>query len=212
MKLADIHSRSLATSTALSEYYVENLITPLEVIKVLNAADVKFMLVGLHGIGGWLNDARATQDVDVLVAMRSQKKAISALSKAFPHLEVEDHPVVTRFREKDTGEVRIDVMKPNQELFREGLKHTHTVHNKGQTYKIPSLEMALTMKFAPMISLNRRDKDKYQDAHDFMQIIDSNPHIDLEKLALLGDLVYSGGGKEIVEKVRQVRAGEKMHL
>ena len=122
MKLADIHTRSLATSTALSVYYVENLITPLDVIKVLNDADVKFMLLGAHGIGGWLRDPRATQDVDVLVAMRSQKKAINALRTAFPQLDVEDHPVVTRFREKETGEVRIDVMKPNQELFREGLK------------------------------------------------------------------------------------------
>jgi hypothetical protein len=212
MKLADVHSRSLATSTALSEYYVENLITPIEVIKVLNAAGVKFMLVGLHGIGGWLRDPRATQDVDVLVAMRGQKKAIAALLAAFPQLAAEDHPVVTRLREKETGEVRIDVMKPNQELFREGLKHTHTVENKGIVYRIPSLEMALTMKFAPMISLNRADKDKFQDAHDFMQMIDSNPNIDLEKLAELGDLVYPGGGKEIVEKVRQVRAGEKLHL
>jgi hypothetical protein len=45
-----------------------------------------------------------------------------------------------------------------------------------------------------------------------MQIIDSNPNIDLEKLAELGDLVYPGGGKEIVEKVRQVRTGEKLML
>jgi hypothetical protein len=212
MKLADIHSRSLATSTALSVYYVENLITPLQVVEVLNEAGVKFMLVGLHGIGGWLREARATEDVDVLVAMRGLNKAVNALLVAFPQLEAEDNPVVTRLRDKETGDVRIDVMKPNQELFREGLKHTQTVESKGQVYKIPSLEMALTMKFAPMISLNRADKDKYQDAHDFMQIIDSNPNIDLEKLAQLGELVYPGGGKEIVEKVRQVRAGEKLHL
>jgi hypothetical protein len=212
MKTADIHSRSLATSTALSVYYVENLITPLEVIKVLNDAGVKFMLVGAHGIGGWLKDPRATQDVDVLVAMRSQKKAINALLAAFPQLQSEDHPGVTRLRDKLTGEVRIDVMKPNQELFREGLKHTQTVESKGQVYNIPSLEMALTMKFAPMIRLNRADKDKYQGAHDFMQMIDSNPNIELEKLAELGNLVYPGGGTEIVEKVRQVRAGEKLIL
>jgi hypothetical protein len=29
---------------------------------------------------------------------------------------------------------------------------------------------------------------------------------------MLADLVYAGGGKEIVEKVRQVRAGEKLNL
>src|SRR5207245_9971398 len=103
-------------------------------------------------------------------------------------------------------------MKPNQELFREALKHTHTVQAEGQTYKIPSLEMALAMKFAPMISLNRADIDKYLDAHDFGHIINANPEIDLGKLSTLGDLVYPGGGKEIVEMVRRVRAGEKLIL
>jgi hypothetical protein len=202
----------LATSTALSEYYVEDLITPLEVIKVLNEAGVKFMLVGAHGLGGWMKDPRATQDVDVLVAMRSQKKAVKALLTAFPHLEAEDHPVVIRFLDKATREVRIDVMKPNQELFRDALKHAETVQTKGHVYRIPSLEMAITMKFAPMISLNRSDEDKYIDAHDFITIVKRNPNIDLDKLAVLGDLVYPGGGKEIVEKVRQVRAGEKLSL
>ena len=73
--------------------------------------------------------------------------------------------------------------------------------------------MALAMKFAPMSCSKRADMDKYQDAHDFMYIINSNPEIDLEKIAYLGDLVYTGGGgKEIVEKVRQVRAGEKLNL
>jgi len=43
-------------------------------------------------------------------------------------------------------------------------------------------------------------------------VVKRNPEIDLEKLAELGDLVYPGGGKEIVEKVRQVRAGEKLIL
>jgi hypothetical protein len=28
----------------------------------------------------------------------------------------------------------------------------------------------------------------------------------------LGELVYSGGGKEVVEMVRRVRAGEILHL
>ncbi len=72
--------------------------------------------------------------------------------------------------------------------------------------------MALAMKFAPMVSLNRADYKKYGDAGDFIRIVNVNPAINLEKLAELGDLVYRGRGKEIVEKVRQVRAGEKLRL
>ncbi|HTU88481.1 MAG TPA: hypothetical protein VMF69_00140 [Gemmataceae bacterium] len=208
----DIHAQSLATSSALSEYYVPNLITPLEVIRVLNAAKVRFMLLGAHGLGGWTGEPRATKDVDVLVAARSHKKAVRALSAAFPHLQAEDHQVVTRLRDPETREVVLDVMKPNQPLYHDALKHTHSVEDGGQKYLVPALEMALAMKFSAMISLTRSDDKKHFDAGDFIRIVRANPDIDLVKLHALGQLVYNGGGDEIVEKVRQVRAGEKLTL
>jgi hypothetical protein len=210
--MQDIHSRSLATSSTLSVYYVPEHITPLEVIRVLNAAGIRFMLLGAHGLGGWMQKPRATEDVDILVGVRAHKKAVRTLLAAFPHLEAEDHEVVTRLRDAKTRAVVIDVLKANQPLYRDALKHTHPVESGGQTYHIPSLELALAMKFAAMISLTRADRDKLQDAHDFMYIVDSNPDINLNKLHALGQLVYNGGGDEVVEKVRQVRAGEKLNL
>jgi hypothetical protein len=210
MQVQDIHSQCLMRSTALSGYYMERLVPPLEVIRVLNEVGVRFLLVGLHGIGGWMRKPRATDDVDVLVATRSHKKAVQALAKAFPYLEVEDHDVVTRLRDPESNVVMIDVIKPNQPLFREVIKHAHPVTSGGQTYSIPTLEAALAMKFAPLISLNRADEDRHLDAHDFMAIIKSNPEIDLHQLAGFGDLIYNGGGAEIVEAVRKVRAGEKL--
>lgn len=212
MAVQDIHSRSLATSTALMEYYVKKAIVPATVISLLNEAGINFMLVGAHGLGGWTKKPRATEDVDVLVATRHLKKAVRILLEAFPHLEADDFEVVTRLRDRETREVAIDVMKPNQPLYRVALKHTQAVSAEGQTYKIPTLEMALAMKFASMISLNRQDPDKYQDAADFGRMVYANPEINLERLAELGDLVYPEGGKELLEKVRQIRAGEKMNL
>src|SRR5258708_533880 len=103
------------------------MVPPLEVIRVLNAANVRFMLLGAHGIGGWTRNPRATQDVDVLVAARGHKKAVAALRAAFPFLQAEDHEVVTRLREPETGNVLIDVMKANQPLYRDALKHAHVV-------------------------------------------------------------------------------------
>ena len=212
MQVPDVHSYSLGASSALSGYYVANAILPLDVIRVLNTAGVRFMLVGLHGIGGWMRKPRATEDVDVLVAVRGHKKALTALLAAFPFLEAQDTEVVTRLYDSQTKVVLIDVMKPNQPLFREMLKHTHRVESGGQEYNIPSLEAALAMKFAPMVSLNRAGRDRLQDAHDFMYIVDNNPTIDLDQLAVFGQLVYNGGGVEIVEKVRQVRAGETLRV
>jgi hypothetical protein len=45
-----------------------------------------------------------------------------------------------------------------------------------------------------------------------MCIIKSNPEIDLRQLAIFGDVVYNGGGAEILEMVRKVRVGEKLTL
>jgi hypothetical protein len=72
--------------------------------------------------------------------------------------------------------------------------------------------MALALKFAPMTSPFREAQKKYQDAADFIALVKFNPAIDLRKLLQLGELVYSGGGKEIVEMVRRVRAGERLEL
>ncbi len=148
MSILDVHPRSLATSTALSVYYMPNAITPLQVIRLLNAAGIRFVLMGAHGIGGWMRH-RATQDVDILVAARGFRKAVRKLLSAFPYLEADDHEVVTRLRDPRTQEVAIDVMKPNQNLMQAALKNTCDVELEGEKYHIPSLEMALALKFAP---------------------------------------------------------------
>ena len=212
MQVRDVHSFALRESATISGYFVPNLITPLVIIRVLNAANVRFMLLGAYAIAGWTRQPRATKDVDVLVAARGHKKAVAALLAAFPHLQAEDHEVVTRLRDPETGDVVIDVMKPNQPLYRDALKHTHPVESDGETYSIPSLEMALAMKFSAMISLTRADDKKHFDAGDFIRVVKANPEIDLKQLAALGELVYNGGGAEVVDMVRQVRAGEKLRL
>jgi hypothetical protein len=211
MSLLDVHQRNLSKSIALSGFTVEKLIPPTEVIRTLNAAKISFVLVGAYGLGGWVHQSRATEDVDVVVASKHIKKAVKVLLEEFPHLEADDHPVVVRLRDRETRDVHIDVMKPNQQLFR-AFKNVSTVSSKGQTYRIPTLEMALTMKFAAMISLHRQDEAKHIDAHDFILMVKSNPEIDFKKVGELGNLVYPEGGKELVEKVRQVRAGEKLQF
>jgi hypothetical protein len=212
MPVENVHGRSLATSSALSGYYMAKPILPLDVIRVLNRAKIRFVLLGAHGIGGWMRKPRATEDVDVLVGVRGQKKAVRELLAEYPHLLAEDHEVVTRLRDPETDTIVIDVMKANQPLYSHALKYTQTVESGGESYEIPSLELALATKLAAMISLSRADRDKFQDARDFMYMVDMNPAIDLVKLHVLGQLIYNGGGDEIVEKVRQVRAGERLKL
>src|SRR5438552_18698381 len=108
MKLQDIHEQSLRTSIALSSYYMPETLTPLDVISVLNRAGISFVLVGLHGLSGWMDEPRATQDVDVVVAAKHHKKAVKALTGSFKNLQVSEHDVVTRLLCADTRKVAID--------------------------------------------------------------------------------------------------------
>jgi hypothetical protein len=211
MRIQDIHSRGLGKSAALSSLQMDNPIAPLAVISTLNRAGVNFVLVGAHGLAGWIGKPRATEDVDVVIMTRHLKKARRALEVAFPHLEARDLGEVIRFRDKQSGAIAIDLLK-QRELYRQAFKHTHSISMGGQVYKVPALEMALTMKFAAMISPSREDAARYQDAHDFVRMVQGNPNLEAAKLAELGELVYSGGGEGILEMVRKVQAGEPLNL
>jgi predicted nucleotidyltransferase len=206
------HETCLAKSAILSRYQMPHVIPLEDVIRVLNAAKVRFVLVGAHGLAGWRNKPRATEDVDVVVAQNHLKKAVKALESAFPNLEPVDLPVVIRMRDRESHDVLVDVMKPVQQPYCEVFKHTHTTTIEGQKVRIPTLEMALVMKFSAMTSLYRADKDKFLDAHDFMYMVDSNPECDVEQLAEIAGMMYPDGGKDVVEMVRKVRAGEKLEL
>ncbi|HZT82392.1 MAG TPA: nucleotidyl transferase AbiEii/AbiGii toxin family protein [Gemmataceae bacterium] len=212
MQVQDIHERSLRKSTILSGFEMDKVIAPLDVVRVLNAAKIRFVLVGAYGLAGWRKEPRATEDVDVIVAAKQVKKAVKALCEAFPELEPVDLPMVVRLRVRGTADVAIDLMKPLQAPHRDVFKHTHAVESGGQRYRVPSLEMAVTMKFSSMTSLYRADRDRYQDAHDFILLVENNPDLDAEKLLGLGSLLYPDGGKDLLEAVRRVRAGEKLNI
>src|ERR1019366_4934175 len=83
-------------------------IQPKEVIKILNKAKIKFTLVGAHGIAGWLEEPRASQDVDVIIHA-AHKKAVEAVRKAYPDLLLEDSVAVTRFIDPATNLAVIDL-------------------------------------------------------------------------------------------------------
>src|SRR5207244_3006268 len=108
----DVHARSLATAAVLIGFYhMEHVVSPQKVIAILNKVGVSFVLVGAYGLVGWTKKPRATVDVDVVVAAKHHKKAMNALLAAFPHLEEDDHPVVTRLRDRESKDVVIDVRK-----------------------------------------------------------------------------------------------------
>jgi len=209
--IADL-GRFAAKTSVLSSFQVMNSIPLVAVLKALSAEKISFVVVGAHGLATWTKAPRATEDVDVVVAARHQEKAVRALLASFPHLQADDREVVIRLSDPVTSNVAIDVMKTNQPLYQAAFKNAVALELQKQPYRVPTLEMALAMKFASMVSLMRQGAKKHLDAHDFITMIEANPEIDLEKLAQLGELVYPGGGKELFDKVRQVRNHEKLIL
>lgn len=210
--IRDPHAVALSKASYLSGFQGMDALQPKDVAKVLNDSRIKFVLVGAYGLSGWMQQARATEDVDVVVGAKQQKMAVGVLSAAFPHLVPEDHEVVVRLRDPETKEVAIDIIKANQPLIKAVLKNTQATEVDGVPVLVPTLEMGLALKFARMISLTRADDKKYMDAHDFIRTVKKNSSIDLETLAELGDLVYPGGGKQLLEKVETVRAGKKLQV
>jgi hypothetical protein len=87
MNVEMVHIHNLETSAALSIMQGASMLTPQDVIGVRNDAGVQFVLIGAHGLAGWLRKPRATQDVAVVVSERHRKKATHALLSAFPNLE-----------------------------------------------------------------------------------------------------------------------------
>lgn len=184
-------------------------VEPHELIRVLNETGVRFVLMGQHGISGWLSEPRATRDVDVVVEKRRFAKAVRAIHASWPELVVRELPVVTRFLDPANAEPVIDVMRPN-DLYREAFKNCVRV---GQTHDVPNLEFALAAKFAAMVSRNREEHKKHFDAGDFIQIVRRNhAKISVERLRQLGDVVYPSGGDELARFVEDVKAGRALRL
>jgi hypothetical protein len=214
--LVRTHLDALHTSSWLSSHFRENYqpmaidVKPEQVIEILGQANIKCVLMGTHALNTYRDEARATQDVDVLVRKKDIHKAVKALHKAFPGLTINDTPVVTRFVDPATEKVVLDVMKPTQGVLRLIFRYLVPV---GETHNIPDLEMALASKFAAMVSPLRRREKKFQDAADFLNAFANNRHtVDIKKLQRLAEKVYRGGGEEVMQLINDFESGRPIQL
>lgn len=218
MRVVDRHTENIRISSYLSKLPMIGReqkkdvvrLGPEDVIPILKAQQIDFVLAGAHGIAGWLAEPRATQDVDVILKVRDRKKATEAILKKFPDLVLEKHPVVWRF--KNGEQYIIDLMFTNSPLFKR-VTAEFVVKKIGRfDTKIPKLEAAIAMKFAAMIGPFRNKRKSKQDVVDVMSIVERNKDIDLAFLSELGELVYEGGGKEIVKIIDDIRAGRDVEI
>jgi hypothetical protein len=206
------HASGIATAMFITSEYrrvhrpKSMNVTPEQVIDALVGGGVRnWVLMGLYGYVGYLAQPRATQDVDVLIAPEEEAAAIAAIKTTWPTLEMRRYEVVLRFF--DPGEIAIDgqakhvldLMLPSNGCHTAILSQYHVV-DPVTLHRLPVMEAAIASKYAALVSPNRAWPRKQQDAVDLRNIIAPNQAtIDRELLEKLGELVFPGGGAELLE-------------
>ncbi|WP_186776080.1 hypothetical protein [Rubripirellula reticaptiva] len=181
-------------------------ITPDELIETIVAAGVdRWVLMGLYGYVGYLPQPRATQDVDVLIDNEQIDAALAAVLKRWPRLVPDSGPIVIRLRDPGEigvdGEVKvvIDLMRPTDSLY-EAILSQHHITDSDTGHRLPIIEAALAAKYSAIVSPYRLFERKLQDAVDFRSIAKGNrTRIDHDIAHQLAELIYPGGGQEILE-------------
>jgi hypothetical protein len=206
-----MHARGLLTSTVITSWYIPRFVPPLDAIRLLNHSHITFMLIGSHARGGWMDEPRASNDVDFLISRRQHRKAVKALMKAYPRLQIIEDLRATRLYDPAANKhPLIDLWRPFCELLRNALRHRHPVRLEKQEFTVPTAELEVALCYAKFFDLPWSDGEKHQVIHDIMLLANVNPGLDLDKLAALGDHVRAGGGKWITAKVRAIQQGKKV--
>ncbi len=185
-------------------------VTPENVIAALHGAGINPVLMGTHGINVYRDEARATQDVDVLVTKREVRKAIRVLEEAFPYLEIMENSAVARFVDPVSQKGVLDVMKPSSQSMQAVFRNTVAIHD---THRIPTLEMALVAKFTALTAPNRRRVKRIQDLADFGNVLQNNRTVlDVDKMERIAERARPGDGAKIRHLVEDFDAGRPIDL
>ncbi|TWT55510.1 hypothetical protein [Allorhodopirellula solitaria] len=209
------HAYGLRTSTRLTSDYRQRTgrgcvdVTPQEVVDCLRGAGVKkWMLMGLHGLVGYLPMPRATQDVDIMVPYSEKAKAAKAIASAWPMLTRVELSQVVRFLDpadldpQGNPKPVIDLMLPWGE-FQRMILDQHVIIDAETGNRLPTLEAVLASKYAALVSPHRSQEKKAYDAGDFRRVILANSaDIDSEALSELGAHVWEKGGEEVLRFVK----------
>jgi hypothetical protein len=212
-----IHSRSLAKSSLLTSQQERKFIPPAKLFPVLHENRIRFLLLGPHAIGGWLKDPRAAIPVEFLVPAGAYRRAADSLSGAFPRLKRAERRCRTEFHApKRTCVIHLNRPDPFQPLLSLAFRHAVLVHTDGLPYRIPSLELAIALSFSAMRGLEpdwvkgpHALADRYLAAADFIQMIQSNPALAMEKLGELGRALGRSHKRTLMRLARKVQANEK---
>lgn len=215
------HAHGLEVSTRLTSCYRTTHqrqamdITPRQVMDCLRAAGVEnWLLMGLHGYVGYLPMPRATQDVDVMVPYSEKRRATEAIQNTWPALEMIEVSQVVRF--KDPGDLDndgnsrpvVDIMLPWGEYQETILAH-HVVVDSETGDRIPTIEAAIVLKYAAIISPHRDIENREYDSGDLRRLVKANyDSIDQAVVERLANQVWERGGEDVRRFIQRALAGQ----
>lgn len=206
---------NLQKSFELSSQQIDDAVNPLEVAALFESKNVSYVLIGGHMLSYYTGTARATADVDFIISGADFERASKAINKAYAQFKHNNRVYHVTYDTKKQAKApeRIDLVKDGFPLFKAVVqKYRVTLRAKKQVVKIPTIEAAIALKFAASISPNRGDENKPIDNADLMRLIRTTPKLNEQALLALGELVYSGGGKELAAVVNDVRQGKTISL
>src|SRR5262249_12375716 len=152
---------------------------------------------------------RCHPDVDILVSRKDFTRTRAVLERSYKHLVSSREDVRVRFSDRQSGVGILDLFRSNG-WYQSTFKNKHRLCSRGQSFRVPSLEMALAMRFRGIIDRSRPQEDRYMEAHDFLVAVGANPEVDLNKLMKLCDSAWPNGGYRALRMVRKCRAGRKV--
>ncbi len=211
----NIHS--LKRSFELSSQQVGDAIDPLEIAAVFEKEKLAYVLIGGHLMGFYTGIARATVDVDFIVGGKDFLRATKLIKRHYAQLAENDkvqHITYDSKASKTIDKERIDLVKDTFPLFKAIVNcFSITLTASGESIKVPTIEAAIALKFAACISPYRSGDDKPVDQSDLMKLIKASAtKPNAKTLKELGDLIYPGGGKELIAVVDDVSEGRKTSL
>jgi len=210
------HLEALHTSSFLTSHFRRMhqpkaaKITPEKVIKILHAAGIKCVLMGTHALDTYRDQARATQDVDILVHKMEMPRTIRAIQDNYPKLTLRNTRRMTHFLDPSDGKGVIDVMRPNQALYKLVSRHSIAI---GDTHRVPDLEMTLASKFVAMCAPNRAMDKQFLDAGDFINVVQHHrAGLDVSKLKYLAGRINQGYDTKVAKIIKDIDAGRMIQL
>lgn len=207
---------NLQKSYELSSQQVDDAVNPLEVAALFEKERISYVLIGGHMLSFYTGTPRATVDADFIVDGADFSRAVELIDKAYTQFKRHDRVHHVTYDSKKSGRKdpeRIDLVRDDFPLFGKIVsEYCHTLGTRKHIVKIPTVEATIALKFAASISPNRGDENKPVDIADLLRLVRSRSNLDTVLLTKLGDLVYRGGGKELVSIADDIRSGKPVSL